>query len=230
MENKVYYGEYSLKHWIDLILSQNIILPEYQRYFVWDEKKVETLIKAFKEKQFVPPVTIGSFHENNKSSNLVLDGQQRLTSILLSYLKVYPNKDSFIYPNSNTQMYSDSVENASIDENEASEDEIDEMLDWNFTKLQLLGSNKEEILGNLGEQYKNIDYRIDDEFFENNYLGFSFLVPHDYDVKVQQKYYSSVFRAINIQGETLLPQETRASLYYLNKDLKSYFDPECIKT
>lgn len=39
MENKVYYGEYSLKHWIDLILSKNIELPEYQRYFVWEEKK-----------------------------------------------------------------------------------------------------------------------------------------------------------------------------------------------
>lgn len=34
MENKVYYGEYSLKHWIDLILKQDIELPLYQRYFV----------------------------------------------------------------------------------------------------------------------------------------------------------------------------------------------------
>lgn len=24
MENRVYYGEYSLKHWIDLILTKNI--------------------------------------------------------------------------------------------------------------------------------------------------------------------------------------------------------------
>ena len=27
-KNKVYYGEYTLKHWIDLILSNNIVLPE----------------------------------------------------------------------------------------------------------------------------------------------------------------------------------------------------------
>ena len=35
MKNKVYYGEYSLKYWIELILKQNIILPEYQRTFLY---------------------------------------------------------------------------------------------------------------------------------------------------------------------------------------------------
>ena len=46
MENRVYYGEYSLKHWINLMLKRNIILPEYQRSFVWDEKDVKRLIKS----------------------------------------------------------------------------------------------------------------------------------------------------------------------------------------
>ena len=31
-KNKIYYGEYTLKHWIDLILTGNIILPKYQRF------------------------------------------------------------------------------------------------------------------------------------------------------------------------------------------------------
>lgn len=72
MDNRVYYGEYSLKHWIDLILKENIILPEYQRFFVWSEKKVETLISTFKNKQFVPPVTIGAFKLNSTNQNLIL--------------------------------------------------------------------------------------------------------------------------------------------------------------
>ena len=134
MDNKVYYGEYSLKHWIDLILSKNIELPEYQRYFVWEEKKVETLIKAFEEKHFIPPVTIGFFQEDNKNSNLVLDGQQRLTSILLSYLGVYPNRESF-KKNSQTKIY-----NNSMDEPQDDEMDSDNMLEWNFTKLQEKGA------------------------------------------------------------------------------------------
>ncbi len=75
MDNKIYYGEYSLKHWINLILRRNIILPDYQRYFVWNQIKTEDLIKAFKEKQFVPPVTIGAFESKGQNINLVLDGQ-----------------------------------------------------------------------------------------------------------------------------------------------------------
>ncbi|MBW4018024.1 DUF262 domain-containing protein [Moraxella osloensis] len=222
MENKVYYGEYSLKHWIDLILSKNIELPEYQRYFVWEEKKVETLIKAFEEKHFIPPVTIGSFQEDNKNSNLVLDGQQRLTSILLSYLGIYPNRDSF-KKNSQNKIY-----NNSMDEPQDDEMDSDNMLEWNFTKLQEKGTTKQEILQNKGKNYKTIN-EIDIDFLENNYLGFCFLVPAIQDQKSQQKYYSSVFRAINIQGETLLPQESRASLYYLDKDLKPFFDPDFMK-
>ncbi|MDP3289401.1 MAG: DUF262 domain-containing protein, partial [Methyloversatilis sp.] len=81
MENRVYYGQYSLKHWINLILKKNITLPEYQRYFVWNESKVANLIEAFKKKQFIPPVTIGAFKIGDISQNLILDGQQRLTSI-----------------------------------------------------------------------------------------------------------------------------------------------------
>ncbi|HEM3555712.1 TPA: hypothetical protein U1B62_002315, partial [Streptococcus suis] len=47
--------------------------------------------------------------------------------------------------------------------------------------------------------------------------------------KMQTKFYSSVFRNINIQGTVLSPQESRRSLYFLNKDLEKYFDPDIFK-
>ena len=46
MESKVYYGEYTLEHWMNLILKKNIILPDYQRLFVWDKEKTEKLIES----------------------------------------------------------------------------------------------------------------------------------------------------------------------------------------
>lgn len=115
-----------------------------------------------------------------------------------------------------------------MDEPQDDEMDSDNMLEWNFTKLQEKGTTKQEILQNKGKNYKTIN-EIDIDFLENNYLGFCFLVPAIQDQKSQQKYYSSVFRAINIQGETLLPQESRASLYYLDKDLKPFFDPDFMK-
>ena len=93
VNNKTYYGEYTLKHWVDLILTKNIILPEYQRYFVWDKKKSIALLEAFVDNQFVPPVTIGSYSVGDNKTNLILDGQQRLTSILLAYFNLFPTTD-----------------------------------------------------------------------------------------------------------------------------------------
>lgn len=223
MDNRVYYGEYSLKHWIDLILKENIILPKYQRYFVWNEKKVETLIETFRSKQFVPPVTIGAFKFNDTNQNLILDGQQRLTSVLLAYLGLFPDEATY---KKAIEKFAD--EN---DDEDETDEQLDNVFDWKFEKLTEKGKNKEDILSKIADgNYKKIDLRVAPDFFETTFLGFSYLVPTITDEKEQQKYYSSVFRNINIQGEPLLAQESRASLYFLDKDLEKFFEPDLAKT
>jgi hypothetical protein len=222
MENRVYYGQYSLKHWLDLILKENILLPDYQRYFVWNESKVMKLIDTFKRKQFVPPITIGAFKNGPTNENLILDGQQRLTSILLAYLGIYPDKQFF-----NATI----ARLASENDDEVEEGEqLDDILAWDFKKLTEKGRTKGEILGKVvAGNYKAVDFNINEDFLKRTFLGFSYLVPHTEDQQEQQMYYSSVFRNINIQGEMLLPQESRASLYFLNKNLSDFFDPSFMK-
>ena len=220
MNNKVYYGEYTLRHWINLILKKNIILPDYQRYFVWDQNKAKELIKAFNEKQFIPPVTIGSFKSEKESINLILDGQQRLTSILLAYIGYFPNK----IINQKELKFMDENDNLTEDEL------MNNILEWNFNELLKKGSTKEQIKENLSEEnYIKFDFHIDEDFFDNNFLGFSYLVPLLANDKEQQKFYSKVFRSINIQGVSLLAIESRAALYYLDKDLEDYFVPKFIE-
>jgi len=225
MDNRVYYGQYSLKHWLDLILKKNIILPDYQRYFVWNETKVKTLIETFKRKQFVPPITIGAFkQDDNITQNLILDGQQRLTSILLAHLGLYPDQATF---KSTLDRLASENDDNNIDDDE---DKLDNILEWDFKKLTEKGKNKEEILNKIKQgNYKEIDLNIHDYFLTKTFLGFSYLVPDTHNQEEQQKYYSSVFRNINVQGEILLPQESRASLYFLNKNLIQFFDPEFSK-
>lgn len=229
MKNRVYYGEYSLMHWIDLILKRNIILPEYQRFFVWNEEKTKTLIETFKKKQFIPPVTIGAFIIEEKCKNLVLDGQQRLTSIFLAYLGLFPDKKTFL--NKTRERFAD--ENDNLEE----EDQFDNVLEWTFDKLLERGSDRIEILSNIVEgNYKKINLDIDENFFKTTYLGFSYLVPQKVNGQTeekfnieQQKFYSSVFRNINIQGEILLAQESRESLYFLDKNKVDFFNPNFCK-
>lgn len=215
MDNRVYYGEYSLKHWIDLILKKNIELPEYQRHFVWKEEAVQDFIKALKSKQFIPPVTIGALNIENKLQNLILDGQQRLTSVLLAYLDLFPERDKYRNPMHQTANENDDEE----------EDEQPDIIEWTFkTYIEERRSSKN------GYYHKLNLNDINDEFLNNTFLGFSYLVPANTTNTAQQKYYSTVFRNINIKGEPLLKQESRKSLYFLNSNLALFFEPDFSKT
>lgn len=220
MNNKVYYGEYSLKHWIDLILKENISIPDYQRHFVWKEDAVLAFIKALKSQQFVPPVTIGAFIIDNKPQNLILDGQQRLTSILLAYLNSYPDKE--LYKNKVNSPIAP-IANENDDEGD---DEQPEIIEWTFKTY--LDEQKSQTQGH----YHPLNIAdINDDFLNNTFLGFAYLVPANIaDSAAQQKYYSTVFRNINIRGEKLLAQESRKSLYFLNSNLTQFFDPDFCKT
>lgn len=221
MENKVFYGEYTLRHWINMILRKELILPDYQRFFVWKEKKMDLLLETLQEKRFVPPVSIGVYMENGEKQNLIIDGQQRLTCILLAFLGLFPEKsEDFI---SHERALADERDEG-IDDEDYSED--DELLDWTFKKLTEHGKTKDAILSNLKLQnYKRKDYNLPETFWDNTFLGFSYMVPDLSQEKAQLKYYSKVFRDINIQGQRLQPLESRQALYFLDKDLLDLFSP-----
>jgi hypothetical protein len=221
MDNRVYYGEYSLKHWVDLILKRNIVLPEYQRYFVWEEKHVGKLIETLRRNEFVPPVTIGAFKSEDGNQNLVLDGQQRLTSILLAYLGLFPDREN----------YKKAIETfANEDDELEDEGEFENVIEWTFATLIAKGKDRQTIHNAVAQgHYKPLNLGVDDAFLKSKFLGFSYLVPNISDKKVQQKYYSSVFRNINIQGRPLHAQESRKSFYFLDNAMTTFFDPQFVK-
>ncbi len=131
MENfKVYYGEYNLQHWIKLILKKDIELPSYQRNFVWTEDKVIKLMESLKSGLFVPPVVIGTYFENGQERHYIIDGQQRLSAVLLAYLKKFPNKGFEL--NNDEQMADDNDDNDALSENDNKVD----IRNWKLTEIQ----------------------------------------------------------------------------------------------
>lgn len=228
MKSKVYYGEYSLKHWIDLILKKNLKLPKYQRHFVWDEQRTLKLVASLSSGQFVPPVIIGAFKDEDGYHNYILDGQQRLTSILLAYLGFFPDKSKF----------ADTDEDRKADDNDFNDDEVrDESMEWTFNELLSPNEKTTDTKASVTKRilnsgkYNAFDPKIEDRkaFLEDTYLGFSFIVPNTEDKNGQQRYYSTVFRNINIMGVKLMGEESRESLYYLNQDLYELFSPAFAK-
>lgn len=246
MENKVYYGEYSLTHWINLILKKKIILPKYQRAYVWEEEGVKKLIESLRNKQFVPPVTIGSFYDDKgKRVDYILDGQQRLTSILLSFLGLFPNKECLDWKPKDPETYATSDDyNDDIDEGEEIDNPEIQVIEWTFRKLiELVADEKIRDINQIksrirekitDEQYKKTDSTVDDEFLKGTYLGFCYLVPSYSDTehfkKEQINFYSTLFRNINNLGTKLSVQESRRSLYFLDDQLEPYFDPSFLSS
>lgn len=229
MDKKVYYGEYTLLHWIELILKHNIVLPDYQRGFVWPKENLESIVESFRLGSFVPPIVIGVYTEGGVSRNIILDGQQRLTSILLSYIKLYPKFDEFKTPITN--IYQDGEENP-MDDTPLPEEKIvwkfNQLLDKGnpprllLTRDQVREANQDDLA-----KYDNLPASccLTDEELQNCYLGFSYIVPVNASDTDQQAFYSKLFRDINILGVSLENQESRRALYYLNPQLKDFFEP-----
>lgn len=225
MNNRTYYGEYSLRHWLRLLLSGNIVLPEYQRSFVWREKDMRRLVKSFIDKQFVQPITLALFDTKDGSStaNLIIDGQQRLTTILLTYLEYIPDLDKF-----------------NLDEGVAMGDDSSEddggntgtkvPVEWTFKHLlskDQRENEKSEIQKRMvedGRYYEFKDLNLPKDFFETTFLGFSYIVPESNDKALIQNSYTQLFRNINYFGTRLSVMESRRSLYYMKSQYRRYFE------
>ena len=219
METRIYYGEYSLSYWIELILTKKIQLPPYQRCFVWTEELCNNLLTTISEGRYVPPITLGSYLNNQgQQSNLIIDGQQRLTSILLAYLGIFPDKEKY-----KSKMHLLATGEETDEEEDVNQ--YDNVLEWTFAELVEKGRSKEEIKAKLKKgNYKEMSHTYANTFWENNCLGFTYIVPSG-NSQEQQKFYTKTFREINTQGIKLLNIESRRSLYFLDGSLNTLFEP-----
>lgn len=71
--------------------SGDIIIPDYQRKFVWDIRRASTLIESFAIGLPVPQVF---FYENSNGQLEVIDGQQRITSIAYFFEGFFGEEDA----------------------------------------------------------------------------------------------------------------------------------------
>lgn len=223
MENKVFYGEYSLNHWIELILKSNIMLPWYQRSFVWEKGQIEKLIETLNNNQFVPPIIIGAVREKGEWKNYILDGQQRLTSILFAKCNKYIDKKEYASQKPDTKI--EQIADDIIDNEDEIIDEEIKIIRWNFNEIiKDKQINLEELKNSFYKTLSNISK--DEKFFNEHYLGFAYIKPNN-NVKDEDlsKFYSDIFRNINTGGSKLTRSEIRKSLYFLKEDLKDFFAP-----
>jgi hypothetical protein len=77
-----YPSDYTLSGIQELFKGGDLVVPDFQRQFVWNQKQSSLLIESFLMGLPVPPVFI-YIDEDNKG--LVIDGQQRILSVIFFF-------------------------------------------------------------------------------------------------------------------------------------------------
>lgn len=77
-----YPSDFTLKGLAEMWGNQDITIPDFQREFVWSIKQSSLLIESFLVGLPVPPVF---FYIDDENRNLVVDGQQRILSIIFYF-------------------------------------------------------------------------------------------------------------------------------------------------
>ena len=85
-----YPSDFTLSGITQMWKDKDIIIPDYQREFVWSINQASLLIDSFLCGLPVPPVF---FYVDDKNKNLVIDGQQRILSIVF-FLEGYFGEES----------------------------------------------------------------------------------------------------------------------------------------
>lgn len=79
------------------MLKGKIMLSDLKCLFVWNKGKTEKLIQLLKDNLFVHSITIEVYTKNiGKNEDIIINEQQRLTFLLLTYLKVYTKNNMFV--------------------------------------------------------------------------------------------------------------------------------------
>jgi uncharacterized protein with ParB-like and HNH nuclease domain len=73
-----YPSDFTLAGIVQMWKDKDIVIPDYQREFVWSINQASLLIDSFLCGLPVPPVF---FYIDDKNKNLVIDGQQRILSV-----------------------------------------------------------------------------------------------------------------------------------------------------
>jgi uncharacterized protein with ParB-like and HNH nuclease domain len=174
-----------------------VIIPGFQRSYVWDIKKASRLIESILLGLPVPQTFL---YEEGKNKFLVIDGQQRLLSIYFFVKGRFPKKEA------RAQIKKLFAEDGKLT------DEI--LFDPNlFTDFHLyLKSEDGQTVSRFhGLSYKRISDNTDFDMKPLRNIIIKQTKPEDDD---SSKF--EIFSRLNTGGVNLSPQEIRASLYHSN--------------
>jgi len=201
-----FMGSYTANRWIEMILSGEIELPEYQRSFSWDwEENGKLFYDTLRNYGYIPPITIGQY---NKKLYLI-DGQQRLTTLLCLKHKIWPIKEDSQKKTADIEEEEEFFAKFDFREIQEIIKTKNQNIDW---KQELIGKKRVEDISSLKLETLNFD----DIHIPYNYITWAKGV----SPKKQAEFYAKTFKTINTGGKALIRREIREAIYWFYTGIK----------
>ena len=184
-------NDFNIKTIFDFISSGVVIIPGFQRHYVWDINRASRLIESIIIGLPIPQIFL---YEQERNKFLVIDGQQRLMSIYFFMTKRFPKQDKRVELR---QIFN---ERGKIPENIFYDDTY-------FTSFDLKLPDKENALNGLN--YATLEeHKIAFELRTIRNVILKQTNPDNENTSIYE-----IYNRLNSGGINLKPQEIRASLY-----------------
>lgn len=201
------------------------VLPKYQRKYVWEKFQASNLVLSLIKNIPIPPIYL--YFDYTTGKYVVLDGQQRITTLFMYYNNIF-------YKGRNGR---EKIDFKNISRNL---EEVEYYLEKKEHPIEKLSnSDIKKIDAKIKDIYKNIenkynimkttfnleleDYEKDITFSNFDEKAKRILRRKDIDVVFVQcenensdKAYSEIFKLLNSAGKELSSQEIRNGIYYNN--------------
>ena len=191
-------NDFNTKTLVDFIDSGVVIIPSFQRNYVWDIKRASKLIESIIVGLPIPQVFL---YEQARNKFLVIDGQQRLMSIYYFVKERFPRKDKL----AELRLLSDGKSNISAEI--LSNDEY-------FGNFQLV--LPENSPGHPNRFHRRRYTSLDDDYQTSfdlrtiRHIIVQQIRPHGDDAMYE------IFNRLNSGGVNLTPQEIRRCTFDSN--------------
>lgn len=188
-------NDFNTKTLISYIDSGAIVIPGFQRNYVWDVKKASRLVESIIVGLPIPQIFL---YEQARNKDMVIDGQQRLMSIYYFVKERFPRKEKLVDLRLKYEGQS------AIPADTLADDEY-------FTDFRL--NLPEKVPGRSNKFHRRIYSSLDDEHqsaFDLRTIR-SIRVRQIQPVGDEAMY--EIFNRLNSGGEILTPQEIRRCMF-----------------
>ena len=209
------------------LVSGYYLIPKFQRKYIWKKKQVSNLALSLIKDVPIPPLYL---YVNNRKKQVILDGQQRVTSLFLYFndlwyegTEEYHRLDFCSIDVKNNELRQEERKMALLDKNDelsyAERSTKRKVINENIKRISLelkkMGVSRSKFY--IKDSEKDIDISFssfsDDEkeFLRRKRLDITVVECKD---SFSSKVYADIFKLLNSGGKLLSAQEIRNGVYW----------------